>query len=301
MNITTYNMDEEAHLLAWDALVLEPRRTLARDLTDLELHHFGFDEEPAWQDGENLHVDVVHTERVLPSEVVRLKTEAALRAWRAAHDDGEPAGDARKAIKESVRANLIREAPQRTTRIPVVLHAQGGLVLIGTAKSGEAEAVLTLLRHELGSFPALPLDNSFARLHLTAAVSALRPAVPGPFELGSKVALERDGGQHKARFSGADMGGEDVQECLRSGSLVTQLGLFDGDGVIQFELDHNLVLRRFTVTDVAEDRMDEEIDRWGDSNKALRVIRFGEAVKVLAKVLAWMEVSQPLAQERKAA
>lgn len=306
MNLTTYLLDEEAHLLAFDALVLDQRTHLARDLTDIELSHWGFAHTPAWQDGYRLHLDVIHTERVLPSEVIRLKTAERIveieRMRRAENGEADSRVGKReaKAIKQAVTEKLIAEAPQRRTTIEVALDPTMGMVLIGTAKASEAEAVVNLLRRELGSFPALPMGAQAAitpSIHLT---DALRVAgyLPEVFLVGDRVTLAVVGGKAKARFTAVPLLDNEVFECIRKGYRVERMGLVTEDGST-FEIDKELVLRRFELGDVDKDALDDEMDRWGE--RAMRVIRFGAAAKVLKDLAVWMEVEQPLARQQEAA
>lgn len=310
MNLTTYLLYPEAFCAAVEALQVEQREDLARALAGTEMHHWGFAPEAPWHDGAGLHFDVIHTERVLPALVVRLKLAERLRKLEL--DGTKLTVRRRKEEKEALLTKLIAEAPQRTTRIPVCLRPRLGMVMIGTAKAGDAESVLTLLRNELGSFPALPMENCIqsagVQLWLTEALlqhTGLRlaklEAVAFPLIVDNRVTLEVPGDpKASARFSGMSLACEEVTECLRNGMRVKKLGV-RADEVIEAEIDTRLVLTRFEVTDVAEERMDEEIDRWGDSARALRVIRFAEAAKLLDALAVWMQVEQPLAQEQKAA
>lgn len=301
LNITPFMLDEEAHLNAIDKLLIDKRTHLARDLTDLELSHWGFAPEPAWSANTNdLHFDAIHTERVLSNEVVRLKTAEVIRQAEAA---GEEVDKSRaKSMKEAVTARLIREAPQRRSTVHVRLDPTLGLVLIGTAKAGDAEAVLKLLRKELGSFPALPMGTMAdlaPQIHLTDALRVDDYLPDDVFAFGDRVALELPGEKAAARFTGVYPRDEAVLECLRGGYRVNRLGLeIEGVG---FEVDKELVLRRVELDDIDMDRMDDEIDRWGDTTKATLVIQYGEASNALVALARWMGVKQPLAERQEAA
>jgi len=307
LNITPYLLDEEAHLNAIDQLLIDKRTHVARDLTDLELSHWGFADTPAWSSNTNdLHFDVVHTERVLSNEVVRLKTAATIKAWEEEHASEtipwEEAKATRAAIKEGVVAKLVREAPQRRSTVHVRLDPTLGLVLIGTAKASDAEAILKLLRNELGSFPALPMGTLALlapQIHLTDALR-VEEYLPGTvFAFGDRVALELPGEGAKARFTGSDPLDEPVLELLRDGYRVTRLGLeIEGVG---FEVDTELVLRRVELDDIADETMEQEIDRWGDGAKAMQVIQYGAVSEVYRALADWMDIKQPLAKRQEAA
>lgn len=307
MNLTTYLMSQPLFVDALERLHLNERMHPARVLTDQEMHHWGFAEERPWDDGAGLHFDVIHTERVLPNLIVNLKLYERLHQLEA---EGAAITKARrKEEKEALLTKLIAEAPQRTTRIPVYLRRQGGMVMVGSAKAAEAEAVLKLLRKELGSFPAVPMADCMDCLDkldfLTEALLQHNGqdsvAATFPLIVDDRVTLVLPGkAKATARFTGLSLACEEVTECLRNGMRVKKLGV-RAEEAIEAEVDEHLVLTRFEVTDVDEDRMDEEIDRWGDSARSLRVIRFAEAAKLLDALAKWLEVEQPLAPEKKAA
>lgn len=297
-NITTYAMSAAIYLATIEQLTVDPLTHLSRDLTDLELSHLGFASTPPWSDDTSTHVDVILTERVLPSEVIALKLHERCRAFE--QESGAWPGTKRtRELKTQLLTELIPSAPVRRTRIEVCFTCAGGhhWVLVGTAKAKLAEDVLKLIRRELGSFPVQPvaIDTDVALFFTEVARGVAAPGLKGLALLDS-VLLEAKGSA--ARLKGIELDSESVKEHLRSGMKATRLWFQRGD-TSSFEVDKDLTLRNFGLLEVEEEWATDEIERWG-SDRAMRVMESAELRAILWQLSLWLDIA-PVAEKKEPA
>lgn len=193
-------------------------------------------------------------DKILPSSVVNEAVSA--KAKKLAEDRGKPVGGReRKRIKDEVLTDLLPRAFARPSRLSAYFDRKNGWAVIDTSSRKAAENLLTLLRETVESFPALPLDPAEApRGLMTDWLSG--GTLPDSFALGDECELKDPADQGaivKARRQ--DLTASEMQEHLKSGKQVSQLGLVYDDR-ISFTLGDDLVLRKFKFLDIVTEELE---------------------------------------------
>ncbi|GGK08860.1 recombination-associated protein RdgC [Luteimonas terricola] len=197
-------------------------------------------------------------DKILPASVVnaQLTQKIAAIEWE---EGRKPGGRARKRLKEDVLHDLLPRAFVRPSRTAAMLDLKHGLCIVDTSSRKSAEAVVSDLRHALGSFPALPLNAEVAPRSVLTGWIAGEP-LPEGLSLGEECELKdaADGGA-VVRCRGVEMRGDEIAEHLEAGRQVTRLALVLDDHV-SFVLGEDLVVRKLKFLDGAVDQL-EGIER----------------------------------------
>lgn len=232
-------------------------------------------------------------DKLLPAVVVN--TELRRRMQARAAEQGRPVGGReRKRMKQELFDELLPRAFARPSQLPGYLDLLHGWVVLDTASRKAAEATISGLREALGSFPALPLAAERApRLVMTEWLTAR--SLPEGLELGDECELREATGNAGAiaRCRRQTLDADEVQEHLRAGKQVAQLGLLF-DGRISFVLGEDLVLRKLRFLDVIQEELDQQAP---DSAEAELDARFAlmalELRRVLDKLDTWFGLPRP--------
>ncbi|GAA4856273.1 recombination-associated protein RdgC [Luteimonas vadosa] len=193
-------------------------------------------------------------DKLLPAAVVN-----DLLAKKLAHveerEGRKPGGRMRKRMKEDLVHELLPRAFVRPSRTDAMLDLSHGLCIVDTASRKNAEAVVSDIRHALGSFPALPLNAEVAPRAILTGWIAGEP-LPEGLSLGEECEL------HDAAERGAvvkcqrqDLQGEEIAQHLQAGKQVTRLALVLDDHV-SFVLGEDLVVRKLKFLDGAVDQLE---------------------------------------------
>lgn len=164
-------------------------------------------------------------------------------------------GRARKRLKEDLVAELLPRAFVRPTRTDAVLDLEHGLCIVDTSSRKNAEAVVSEIRHALGSFPALPLNAEVApRGVLTGWIAGER--LPDGLSLGDECEL-KDAAEHGAivKCQHQELQADEIAKHLEAGKQVTRLALTLDDHV-SFVLGEDLVIRKLKFLDGAVDQLE---------------------------------------------
>ncbi|TKR29235.1 recombination-associated protein RdgC [Luteimonas gilva] len=164
-------------------------------------------------------------------------------------------GRARKRLKEDLVAELLPRAFVRPTRTDAMLDLEHGLCVVDTSSRKNAEAVVSEIRHALGSFPALPLNAEVApRSVLTGWIAGER--LPDGLSLGDECEL-KDAAEHGAivKCQHQELQGDEIAKHLEAGKQVTRLALTLDDHV-SFVLGEDLVIRKLKFLDGAVDQLE---------------------------------------------
>lgn len=192
--------------------------------------------------------------KILPPAVIN--AALAKRVAELEQREGRrPGGRARKRLKEDLVHELLPKALVRPGRTDAWLDHARGLVVVDTATRRRAEAVVSEIRHALGSFPALPLNAEVApRAVLTGWLSG--DTLPGGFALGESAIL-KDAADHgaRARLADQELHSDEVASHLQAGKQCTRLALVFNDAVA-FTLDEDLTLRGLRFLDGALDTLE---------------------------------------------
>jgi recombination associated protein RdgC len=130
-----------------------------------------------------------------------------------------------------------------------------GLCIVDSASRKSAEAVVSEIRHALGSFPALPLNAEVApRAVLTGWISG--EALPEGLSLGEECELKDAADQGAiVKCQRQDLQGDEIAHHLEAGKQVTRLALVLDDHV-SFVLGEDLVVRKLKFLDGAIDQLE---------------------------------------------
>ncbi|MGI8561856.1 MAG: recombination-associated protein RdgC [Luteimonas sp.] len=167
----------------------------------------------------------------------------------------KPGGRTRKRIKEDLVHELLPRAFVRPSRTDAMLDLGNGLCIVDTSSRKNAEAVVSEIRHALGSFPALPLNAEVAPRAVLTGWIAGEP-LPEGLALGEECEL-KDAAEQGAivKCQRQDLQGEEIAQHLESGKQVTRLALVLDDHV-SFVLGEDLVVRKLKFLDGAVDQLE---------------------------------------------
>ena len=199
--------------------------------------------------GDALWIAVGGEERLLPAAVVNDQLQKKL-AGIEAKEGRKPGARQRRQLKDDLVHELLPRAFVRPVRTDAMLDLAHGLCIVDTASRKQAEAVVSELRHALGSFPALPLNAELAPRAVLTGWIAGDPLPPG-FALGEECELRDPTDQGAVvKCQRQDLQGDEVAKHLEAGKQVARLALaFDAHAA--FVLGDDLVLRKFKLLDGA--------------------------------------------------
>ena len=203
--------------------------------------------------GDAIWLTVGGEERVLPSAVVDKVVAEKLEQLYAANGR-RPGGRARRQLRDDIVAELLPTALVKPTRIDAMLDLSCGFIAVDTGSRKSAEAVVSEVRHALGSFPALPINAEVSPRGVMTGWIAGEPLLDG-LVLGEDCSLQdpADGGGAVKCYR-IELRGEEVAEHLRAGRQATRLALVLDDHV-SFDLDERLVVRKLRFLDGAIDAL----------------------------------------------
>lgn len=164
-------------------------------------------------------------------------------------------GRARRQLKEDLVHELLPRAFVRPVRTDAMLDLEHGVCIVDTSSRKTAEAVVSEIRHALGSFPALPLNAEIApRSILTGWIAGER--LPDGLSLGDECEL-KDATDNGAivKCQRQELQGDEIAKHLEAGKQVTRLALTLDDHV-SFVLGEDLVLRKFKLLDGVVDQLE---------------------------------------------
>lgn len=222
-------------------------------------------------------------EKILPVAVVNDLLAKKL-AELEENEGRKPGARIRKRIKEDLVHELLPRAFVVPSRLDVILDESIGVLYVDTSSRKAGEAVVSEIRHALGSFPALPVNAEVApRLVLTGWLAG--DPLPEGLSLGDECELKdpMDGGA-VVRCVRQELGSDEVEKHLEAGKQVTRLALTLDDHV-SFVLGEDLVIRKFKLLDGAVDQLEsterEDLRAELDARFALMSAEFRRLFAVL--------------------
>ncbi len=164
-------------------------------------------------------------------------------------------GRARRQMKEDLVHELLPRAFVRPVRTDAMLDLQHGICVVDTSSRKSAEAVVSEIRHALGSFPALPLNAEVAPRSILTGWIAGEP-LPDGLSLGDECEMKdpTDNGAI-VKCQRQELQGDEIAKHLEAGKQVTRLALTLDDHV-SFVLGEDLVLRKFKLLDGVVDQLE---------------------------------------------
>ncbi|TDK23882.1 recombination-associated protein RdgC [Luteimonas aestuarii] len=204
--------------------------------------------------GDTIWVTVGGEDRLLPSAVVNDLLAKKL-AEMEEKQGRKPGGRMRKQMKDDLVHELLPRAFVRPSRIDALIDLKLGVCAVDTSSRKSGEAVVSEIRHAMGSFPALPLNSEVApRNVLTGWVAG--EALPEGLSLGEECELKdpMDGGA-VVKCQHQELQSDEIAKHLEAGKQVTRLALTLDDHV-SFVLGEDLVVRKFKLLDGAVDQLE---------------------------------------------
>lgn len=204
----------------------------------------------------------------------------------------KPGGRARRRLKEDLVHELLPRAFVRPTRTDAMLDLGHGLCIVDTSSRKSAEAVVSEIRHALGSFPALPLNAEVAPRAVLTGWIAGEP-LPAGFSLGEECELKdpMDGGA-VVKCQHQDLQSDEIGKHLEAGKQVTRLALALDDHV-SFVLGEDLVIRKLKFLDGVVDQLEGGAD---DDIRAELDARFALMAGELKRLFAVLEPALKLSR-----
>jgi recombination associated protein RdgC len=237
--------------------------------------------------GDTLWLTVGGEDRLLPAAV--LNDAVGKKAAQIEEKQGRKLGSrARRRLKDELMQELLPRAFVRPVRTDAHVDLQHGFVAIDTSSRKQGEAVLSEIRHALGSFPALPLNAEVApRSVLTGWIAGEK--LPKGLALGEECEL-KDGLDQGAivRCQRQELQGDEIAKHLEAGKQVTRLALILDDR-LSFVLGEDLVIRKLKFLDGAVDSLEsterDDLRAELDARYALMAGELKRLFEVLEKAL----------------
>lgn len=187
--------------------------------------------------------------RAVPADAVQAKADEMAAAIE--RETGRPPGRRERAdLKAEALQALLPQAFPRQTSVPVWIDPRAGLLVIGTASQGKADAILTAIVRAVPN----PQD-----LRITAITTATSPqsamagwladpqTLPDCLALGRECELRGCGEQSPViRFNRCNLDADEVRQRVAEGLLPERLAL-GWQGVGAFVLTRTLQLRKIEI------------------------------------------------------
>lgn len=279
-----------------DALAKHPLRSCG----PLELSTRGFIS-PLGRDEEALTRTLGHCtlftlggeDKILPAAVVNEAVSLRARAL-AEKEDRRIGGRQRRQIKQEVLDELLPRAFSRPSRLDAYIDRKNGWLVLDTSSRKSAEAALGALREAMESFPALPLAaKETPRAILTDWLT--RGVLPEGLSLGDECELRDPSVAQGAvvRCQRQDLASGEIQEHLRTGKQVFQLGL-EYDGRMGFVLGEDLVVRKLRFHDVVTDELESDPQESAAAEVDARFALMSlELERLLNQLAVWFGLPRP--------
>lgn len=238
-------------------------------------------------------VCVGNEDKLLPAAVVNQELSRKIR--KISEEEARPvSGRERKKLKAEVLDELLPRAFSRPSRLDAYLDRKHGWLVLDTSSRKSAENALSTLRDAIGSFPAVPLaPQKPPRQLMTEWLTT--GELPAGLALADECELRDPSGAGGAvmRCRHQDLASDEIQEHLRNGKQVYQLGL-EFDDRIGFVLGEDLVIRKLRFFDVVTEELDDTDDESAhaelQASFALMTLELG---RLLDKLEAWFGLARP--------
>lgn len=237
--------------------------------------------------GDALWITLGGEDKLLPASVINAALSKKIIDIEN-KEDRKLSARARKRLKEDLVHELLPRAFVRPMRLNASLDLKQGFIAVDTSSRKAAEALVSELRHALGSFPALPLNAEVSPRGLFTAWIAGEP-LPHGFALGDECELKdpTDGGA-VVRCQRQELQSEEIRKHLESGKQVTRLAMVFDDRV-SFVLGDDLVVRKVKLLEGSVDQLEnterESLDAELDARFALFSSELARLFAALEKAL----------------
>ena len=204
--------------------------------------------------GDAIWVTAGTEDKILPGAVVNDMLQKKLQEIED-KEGRKLGGRARKRLKEELIHDLLPRAFVKPGRTDAFIDGREGFIAIDTSSRKTGEAVVSDVRHALGSFPALPLNAEIAPRSVLTGWIAGDP-LPQGLSLGDECEL-RDPIDNGAivKCQRQELESDEIARHLEAGKQVTRLALTLDDRV-SFVLGDDLVIRKLKFLDGAVEQLE---------------------------------------------
>ena len=280
----------------------------ARPCASQELSTYGFiapfgkgEDAPLVQvSGDFLLIATRKEERILPGNVVREAVAEKVEQIEA--DQGRKVyKKERDQIKDEIIQAFLPRAFIRRKATYAAIDTKSGLIYIDAFHPGRAEDLLSTLREVIGSLPVRPITTKLAPASSMTDWLKTQKAADKFFVLDEAKLSDthEDGGTIAARRQ--DLTSDEIQLCLISGKVVTQLSMAWEDK-LRFVLDDRMTIRRLAFEDLLRDQAEQDggDDALGQqvASFVLMMLTFREFVPALLEALGGEEIPQGLGEQQ---
>lgn len=228
-------------------------------------------------------------ERVLPSAVVN--TLLADRISKIKQAEGrEPRGKAKKALKEEIILELLPKAFVRQSSLLGYFDTTRHLLVVGTGSVSAAEAIGSMIRQAVGSFPALPVTYKTPLSDQMTSWLQDESAVPEKWLVGDNCHLA-DPAEKKisVRCSGLDLSSEEVLAHVEQGMKVKSVAL-SFDGRLGFSLSEDGVIKSIKLLEGVEPEPSDSPEADYDASILLLAAELGALLDDASAQLGWADL-----------
>lgn len=240
--------------------------------------------------GRQLLLRMREERRLLPTQVVtRVVTERA----RAIEDEQgfKPGRKRLRELRDEVRDELLPRAFSLTSDTGVWIDAERGWLLVDTASTKRADAVIALLLRSVDDLPLRPAKTVASPSgEMTAWLASGQ--TPAGFSIDQDAVLRARDGKATIRYANQSIERDEIVRHTRAGKHCTRLALTWSDKV-SFVLGEGLALRRVRALDVLKEHAPPE-----DLDAELRFVAdvalmTGELARLLADLVAALGGESP--------
>lgn len=206
--------------------------------------------------GDAIWLSAGSEDKLLPSAVVNDLLQKKLEEIEE-KEGRKLGGRARKRLKEDLVHELLPRAFVRPGRTDAMIDCGNGFIAVDTSSRKTAEAVVSDVRHAMGSFPALPLNAEVAPRSILTSWIAGDP-LPQGLSLGDECEM-RDPTDHGAivKCQHQELQSDEIAKHLEAGKQVTRLALTLDDH-LSFVLGEDLIIRKLKFLDGAVDQLESD-------------------------------------------
>ena len=231
--------------------------------------------------GQQLLIALGVQQRLLPASVIRQAVKE--RATALEKQQGYAPGRKQlRDLKDRVADELRPRAFLREKRVQAWLDLAQHRFVVNAAAPRVADDLASVLRADLGEFPALPLETQQSvGSALTSWVIAGR--APGAFTLDQDCELVgSEDAQAAVRYVRHGLDGAEIRSLIKNGKTVSRVGLLWRDR-LSFVLSDKLAIKRLRFQAIKEEG--QEGDKHADRFEADFALMSGELGEMLKELL----------------
>lgn len=228
-------------------------------------------------------------ERVLPSAVVNTRLEEKLKKIKEA-EGRAPGGKAKKALKEEIILELLPKAFVRQSSLLGYFDSKRNMLVIGTGSVAAAEAIASMIRQALGSFPAMPVAYNTPLSEQMTGWLQDGATVPEKWLVGDNCHLADPAEKSiSVRCSGLDLSGEEVLAHIGQGMKVKSVAM-SFDGRLGFSLAEDGVIKSIKMLEGVEPEPGDSPEAEYDAEILLLSAELGILLDDAKQNLGWADL-----------